>query len=188
MVVYIFAQMKDYVRAGMDYVQTYGQWMSDKEARYVYTDIFNLKDIKSYEKVGIDKKQILNMHQYFTDKDMLTMSVKVEDKLGELKDTLRYTSVDFGNSGINLIKDGYVIATISLSKRDKDDVRGGYYFSYAKLVCAENYLDDVAYAEYFKTARAESGLYAKLKSLRNGNCLKWKMPRVMTNMRSYGKR
>ena len=98
------------------------------------------------------------MHQGFTDNRKLALSIKVE----ELKKSLHYTGVDYRDSDIRLIKDGYVIATISVNEKDKEQVQGICYFCTAKLIRAEIYTNGLSYVEYFKTARSKSGLYAKL--------------------------
>lgn len=165
MSVYIFAQIKEYALAGSDYGQTYQQQALgglSQPVRYVCADLPEQKDIELYRKVGIPAEQVLSIHRYFTDHYKMVLSVRAEDKLKELKKSLHYTGVDERGDEIRLIRDGYVIATIVLKDENREYCRGIYYFSYARLIRAEIYWDGIAYVEYFKTAKSEDRLYAKL--------------------------
>lgn len=173
MVVYIFTQMKECVQIGLDYAWPYKVVAEQgvQTVKYVCTDTPNSKVIEIYKKAGIDKGQMINMYQHFTSGHDAALSVKVEDKLKELEESLHYTSVEYQNCAIQLIKGGYVIATILLNEKDRDYVFSILYFSFAKLIRSESYLEDGVYVEHFKTAKSETGVYAKLtrRSFYNGD-------------------
>ena len=165
MSVYIFGQVKEYVLAKMDVTQVYSQELLGEfaqTAKYVSAEIPDQEEIGVYRKAGIDAGQVLNVYQYLTDNHTIVPSVEVSAKLVELKNSLQYTGVDYQDSEIRLIKDGYVIATVILDRTDKSCLWGICYFSYAKLLRMEIYTDGIAYINYYVTAKSEHGLYAKL--------------------------
>ena len=115
MSVYIFGQVKEYVLAKMDVTQVYSQELLGEfaqTAKYVSAEIPDQEEIGVYRKAGIDAGQVLNVYQYLTDNHTIVPSVEVSAKLVELKNSLQYTGVDYQDSEIRLIKDGYVIATV----------------------------------------------------------------------------
>lgn len=165
MAIYIFSQLEDYTYAGLDYALTYKQRLletTSQEVKYVRMDTSDPKGIEAYKKIGIKSSQILGVCQCVADNIGLTLSVKVTDKLEELKNSLHYTTIEHRNNEIRLIRDAYVIATIALSEDNKNYCKGIYYFNYARLIRAEIYTNGIPYIEYFKTAKSENGLYAKL--------------------------
>lgn len=130
--------------------------------KYIFTEVPEQKSIDEYRKAGIDVKQLANVYQYMTDNDICEYSVKVKDKLETLKDSLHYTGVDYQNTEIRLIKEGYVVATILLCERDKNYIWGICYFSGVRLVRMEMYVNGALYTNYYVTAKSENGIYAKL--------------------------
>ncbi len=165
MAVYIFGQAKEYARAGLDYGLAYRHWMpkeTECPTRFVCTDLPGWDDIERYRKAGIDADRILGVHQYLADDHSLCPSIKAEDKLEELKKCFQGAGVVERESEIWLVKDGYVIVLIQLDERDKSLLKGVSYYSQAKLLRKEIYTDRVSYVNYYMTAEAEHGLYAKL--------------------------
>ncbi|MCI8799084.1 MAG: glycosyltransferase [Lachnospiraceae bacterium] len=165
MAVYILGQPEAYALAGLDYAQVYGQTISgetDGPVRYVCTELLGQGESATYKKAGIGTEQILGIHSYFTDNHNVSVTAKAEDKLEELRHSFRFTDIDRRNSEIRLIKDGYVVAAILLDAIDKDRFWGIHYYSYTKLLRMEVYTDQIAYANYYVTAKSENGLYAKL--------------------------
>lgn len=162
MAIYIFDQtmkrMSDNV-ADMKWYKEQILGKTDALVRYVFTKMPEYEDVRKYGEVVDDIKQLVGMYQYFTDNHTLEHSVKIEDKLEELKKRLRYTNVNRTDTEIQLSKGGYIIASITL---DKEYCREIYYFSYTKLLRQEIYTDGVACTNYYITARSENGLYAKL--------------------------
>lgn len=174
MAVYVLGQLKDYMHADMNYAQTYNQELLGAnlgKVKYIYTDVPERKDIELYRRAGIDERQIIGMYQYFTGNGSVALSVKVEDKLEELRKSLSYTNVRYMDSEIRLSRDGFVIASILLDQRDKDYLWGICYFSHAKLLRMEVYMEGLAYVNYYVTAKSSNGLYAKLvrRSFYDGN-------------------
>ncbi|MCI8712114.1 MAG: glycosyltransferase [Ruminococcus sp.] len=131
-------------------------------AKYIITEMLEQKDIDKYVRAGINIEHIVSVHQYFTDNRGLRASVKVEDKLKELKNKLHYTNISYQNMEIWLSKEGYVIASILLDEKDKDYFGGILYFSRTKLVRMEVYRENIVYANYYMTANSQKGAYAKL--------------------------
>ncbi len=165
MSVYLFGQVKEYDLAGLDYRQTYQQQVLGKlpqQALYVCAQLPEQKDMELYRRAGVCAEQVLGVHRYLADHCEMTASVRAKDKLEELKDSLQATGVEERESEIWLIRDGCVIATIALEEGNREYCRGIYYYSFTRLIRAEYYQDGIAYAEYFKTAESERGLYAKL--------------------------
>lgn len=165
MAVYIFGQPKDYAFAGLDYAQAYQKLISEEIAcpiRYICTELVDAQEVKLYEKAEISLENVLGIYSFFTDNDTICSSVKVEDKLEELKNTLKFTGIDKRDLEIRLIKDGYVIAIIMLDEKDRKFIKGICYYAHAKLLRMEIYTSCVAYVNYYVTAKSQSGLYAKL--------------------------
>lgn len=165
MSLYILGQLKDYMHADMDYMQTYKQKILkdiSQQVKYIYTDIPEQKDIEFYNKAGIGVEQIISMYQYFVEPFFLYFSNDVKDKLEELKSSLSYTSAIYLDTEIKLCKDGFVIASILLNKYDKNYFWGICYFSYTKLLRMEVYIGGVAYVNYYVTEKSPNGFYAKL--------------------------
>lgn len=126
----------------------------------ILTRIPKQKDIAKYEKMGM--KAIISMYHYFTDNHILRCSVKLEDKLDELKIALQYTYINQSGISVSLVKDGYEIAQITLNEENREYCSEISYYSYTKLLRKEIYTNGVTYTDYYATAKSEAGLYAKL--------------------------
>lgn len=165
MAVYVFNLLVGYMPNGIDNAQGYRNQMlaeSGKDVWHIFTELPGKREFDLYRKVGINAEQMLSMHQYFTDNHRLRASVKTEKKLQELKQSLRYTSVDHRENEIRLKKNDSVIATILLDEYNKDYFYYIYYFENGNLFRMEAYAGELFYAEYFVTAKGESSFYAKL--------------------------
>lgn len=130
--------------------------------KYIVTDLLGIKEVRDYKKIGVTSNQLLGMYRFFTDHHAFKSCEKVEDKLGELRDILRYTSTAYSESEIELIKDNCVIATVLLDEKNKDCFWGICYFDALKLLRMEIYADGILYANHYVTADSGNGLYAKL--------------------------
>ena len=102
------------------------------------------------------------MYHCFTDNHILKCSVKLEDKLDELKSNLQYTHLNRWDMSVSLVKDGYEIARIKLDEKNREYCSEISYYSYTKLLRKEIYTNCVAYVDYYMTAQSDAGLYAKL--------------------------
>ena len=165
MSIYIFNQDIGCKTGSINYMWIYKEQFLDEASdsiRYISMEIPEQKEINKYARIGIDAEQLVNVYQSYTDKRKLELSIKTEDKLEELKGILHYTGEIYHESEIRLIKDGYVIATIFLDKRDEDYFWGICYFSYTKLLRTEIYTDGITYTNFYITAKSEGRLYAKL--------------------------
>lgn len=165
MAIYILSQEIENILNSGTCMQKYKEQMFEETSapiKYIFADVPEKSKIDDYRKMEIDVEQLVNMYQYLANNHSLTYSIKVEDKMGELKNVLHYTSMNRSDSEIQLIKDGYVIATVLLDKMNKDCLWGILYFSQAKLIHMEVYMDDIIYANSYVTAKSEQGLYAKL--------------------------
>ena len=165
MAVYVLGQPEKYVLAGLYYGKTYRRQIlteNSGQVQYVYTELPEHKRLTYYEEEGIEREKILGVHQYLTGNNKIFSSKKTEDKLEELKAALQFTDIEYRDSEIRLIKDGFVIAKILLDEKDRSRLWAICYYSCAKLLRMEVYTDRVFYVNYYKTADSENGLYAKL--------------------------
>lgn len=165
MAIYIFGQPEKYVLAGLYYGKTYRQQISGEisgQVRYVCTELPEQKKFELYSKEGIEREKILNIHQYLTGNNVVSPSVKAEDKLEELKAALHFTDIDYRDTEIRLIKDGFVVASILLNEKERSCLWAIHYYSYAKLLYTEFYTNRISYVNYYVTAKSDNGLYAKL--------------------------
>lgn len=103
------------------------------DVRYIFIELPGKREIELYKKVGIDIEQMLSMHQYFTNNHALKVSVSVNDKLQELKKGLQYTSLEYRDGEIRLIKERSVVASILLEKNNNACFYRIYYFEHGKL-------------------------------------------------------
>lgn len=165
MAVYIFSQMVKRAWGSMNPMRMYVEQAVGKTCqtlKYIFTEVPEQKNVDDYRKDGIDVKQLVNIYQYMADNHALECSVKAKDKLEMLKSSLHYTSVDYQDTEIRLIKDGYVIATVLLDEKDTNYIWGICYFSGVRLVRMEVYANSIIYTNYYVTAKSENGIYAKL--------------------------
>ena len=173
MSIYIFSQGIGCKTDSIDYIRIYKKCLlndASDSIKYIFAEVPERKEIDNYSKIGIKTGQLVNMYQFFTDKHTLELSVKTEDKLKELKDLIHYTRVTYHGSEIQLIREGYVIATIFLDEKDNGYFWGICYFSYTKLLRMEIYTDGIMYTNFCITAKSEGGLYAKLVRRSFYNC------------------
>ena len=115
MAIYIFSLLVGYVPNGVDYAQGYRARMLKKytnSVKYIFTELPTREDVNLYRKAGIGVEQMLSIHQYFTDNHSLSLSVRVEDKLDELKESLQYTDTSREGTEIRLFRKGSVIASL----------------------------------------------------------------------------
>lgn len=165
MAVYIFNLLVNYFPCGVDNAQAYRAGMLDAlfgSVRYIYTELPGMEELNYYKKIGIPIDEMLCAHQYFTDNHSLRTTYRVDVKLEELKGSLRYTDIRYENDGINLLKNGQIIASIALCGEYKENFHRILYFKEAKLIRIEVYTDGLLYVECYMTAVSEGRPYAKL--------------------------
>lgn len=165
MSLYIFSQDIKRITDNADHMRIYLEQMlgeTSSSIKYIFPGIPEQKEINKYTKAGIEAGQLVSMYQYLTDNHTLNLSIKTEEKLEELENSLHCTGIVHLESEIRLVKDGYVVATVLLDERNKDYFWGICYFSYAKLIRMEVYTDRIIFSNSYITATSENGLYAKL--------------------------
>lgn len=164
MAVYVFNLVVGYLPGGLECAQGYRASVLknfSNPAQFVFTELPGRREINLYKKFKMDEKQMLGMHQYFTDHPTLELSVKTENKLKELKESLHYTAVEHRDADIRLIKDGFVVAMLLLDESNKNCFYGIHYYNKTRLLRTEFYTDAMVYTDYFVTAKSDTGLYAK---------------------------
>ncbi len=164
MAVYVFSLLVGYAPNGVDYAQGYRARILRNfpyPVRYIFAEIPRRYDINFYKRSGIREEEMLSMHHYFLDHSSLQLSVRAEGKLEELKNSLQITDIIYNGLEIRLIKDGAVVATLTLASENRDCLLEVHYFNQSKLIRTEVYTDCLAYTDYFITAKSEQGLYAK---------------------------
>lgn len=165
MAIYIFSLLVGYVPNGVDNAQGYRAGMLRKytdSVKYIFTELPTRRYVNRYRKAGIAIEQMLSLHQYFTDNHSLGLSVRIEDKLNELKESLQYTDTDRDETEIKLLKGGSVIASLLT-----DEMAPGYchciqYYNGSRLIRSEHYTTGLAYVDYFMTKMSVDGPYAEL--------------------------
>ncbi|MDE6167984.1 MAG: accessory Sec system glycosylation protein GtfA, partial [Acetatifactor sp.] len=164
MAIYIFNLLVGYVISGVEHAQGYRALaLKDFSApvKFVFTELPRKREIDEYKKIGIDVKQMLSIHHYFADNLTLESMEKTADKLAELKESLHYTSVNYQETEIRLIRNDFVVASILLEKTNKEHFYGIHYFNQGKMIRTEFYTGRIVYADSYVTARSDNGLYAK---------------------------
>ena len=165
MSVFIFDLVVGYAPGGLEHAQGY-RALALKDfsypVKFVFTELPGRKEISLYKTLGMDVKQMLSMHRFFTDNSTLEVTVKTDDKLIGLKNSLNYTDVKYQDTEIMLIKDGFVIASILLEESDKEFCYAIHYYNRTRLIRTEFYATGLAYVDYYVTAKSDRGLYAKI--------------------------
>ena len=164
MAIYVFSLLVGYAPNGVDYAQGYRAPIFDRfpyPVWYVFNEIPRRQDINFYRGIGVREEEMLSMHHYFLDHPGLQLSVKAEDKLAELKESLQITDVIYRGWEIQLVRNGSVVASITLASENWDYLLEINFFEHGKLIRTEMYTDRLAYADYYVTAKSERGLYAK---------------------------
>lgn len=165
MAIYIFKLLVWTAPNGIDNAQGYRAKMLNnlsEPAKYIFTELPTGRDIDYYGKMGIDVKQMISVHQFFTDSHSLELSVRVQDKVEELRERLGYTDIVSSGRDIKLLRDGAVIASILRDETKTDFCSAIHYFSDGcYLICTENYMGKMFYVDYYVTASSDAGMYAK---------------------------
>lgn len=165
MAVYIFNLLVGYVIGGVDHAQGYrASILKDLPypVKFIFTCVPRRQDINLYQYLGISVEQMLCMHQFFSDNRTLKAVEKADDKVAELYERLHCTDIIYQNEEIQLVKDGYVAASLLLEETNPKNFFAIHYYSRAKLVHTEFYTKGITYANYYVTAQSDNGLYAKL--------------------------
>lgn len=165
MAIYIFEQTLKSEGDSVDDLKYCKERIAEKLSapiQCIFTKIPEQKDIAKCEKAGIGTEAITSMYHRFTDNNILKCSVKIEDKLDELKSALQYTHINRWDMSVSLVKDGYEIAKIILDEENREYCSAISFYSYTKLLRKEIYTNRVAYADNYVTAKSEAGLYAKM--------------------------
>lgn len=164
MAVYVFDLVVGYAPGGLECAQGFRasalKNFSDS-VKFIFTEMPGRREISLYRNFGMDVEQMLSLHQYFTDNHTLELSVKIEDKLEELEKKLQYTGVEYHDTEINLIKDGFVIAALLLDEHNKECFYGIHYYKNTRLIRTEFYTDGISYSDYYVTAKSDNVSYAK---------------------------
>lgn len=164
MAIYVFDLVVGYAPGGLECAQGFrASALKDfsNPAKFVFTELPGRREIELYKSFGMDIRQMLSMHQYFTDNHTLESSVKVTDKLEELKKSLHFSAADYQDTEVRLIKDGFVIASLLLEKDNKECFYGIHYYNKTRLLRTEFYTSEMVYVDYYVTAKSDSGFYAK---------------------------
>ncbi len=162
--IYVFSLLVGYFPNGVDYAQGYRAGILRKmpcPVRYVFTELPEKKDVEFYKGLGIREEEMLSVHHFFLDHSVLKRTVKVQEKLEELKRNLGIKDVDVRGTEIRLMKDGTVAVSLIRNSEDGQYLSAIHYFHQCKLIRTEVYTDQVAYVDYYVTAKSEHGLYAK---------------------------
>lgn len=165
MAIYIFSLLVGYVPNGVDNAQGYRARMLKKytnSVKYIFTELPTRRYVNRYRKAGIDVEQMLSIHQYFTDNHSLSLSVRVEDKLAELKESLQYTDTSREGTEIRLFRKGSVIASLLTDEMEPGCCHSIQYYNGGRLIREEHYTTGIAYVDYYVTAESDTGPYAKL--------------------------
>lgn len=166
MAIYIFEQtMKSAGDVVVDDIKYCRERITEKVSspvQCIFTRIPGQKDIENYEEAEIGTKEIVSMYHCFTDNHALKCSVKLENKLDDLKSNLHYTHMTRQDMSVSLVKDGYEIAKIMLDEKNREYCSEISYYSYTKLLRKELYTNSIAYVDYYTTAQSDAGMYAKL--------------------------
>ncbi len=166
MAVYVFNLLVGYEFSGVEHAQGYRAMILKKfmpSVKYIFTELPGRREINSFSKLGIDIEQMLSMHQSFTDNCTLCLSVKVNDKLEELKKWLHVTDIHYGKNSMELFKDNERVASILLDGDNFEYVSMIYYFSRGRLIRTEFYAGEgVCYADNYMTEKSGKEIYAKL--------------------------
>ena len=161
MAIYIFKLLVWTAPNGIDNAQGYRAKMLNnlsEPAKYIFTELPTGRDIDYYGKMGIDVKQMISVHQFFTDSHSLELSVRVQDKVEELRERLGYTDIVSSGRDIKLLRDGAVIASILRDETKTDFCSAIHYFSDGcYLICTENYMGKMFYVDYYVTAPMRKG-------------------------------
>ena len=150
---------------GVDNAQGYRAGMLREmgySVKHVFTELPTRRYVNRYRKAGIRVAEMLSLHQSFTDNRTLELTGKAEDKLEELKESLRYMDVRHEEREIQLYRDGVKTAAILLEEDSPAYFYGVHYYSRGRLVRTEYYTDGLSYADYYVTDVSEEGPYAKL--------------------------
>ncbi len=164
MAIYVFSLLVGYMPNGVDYAQGYRAKILRKfsyPVQYIFVEMPKRNDIIFYKGIGIKEEEMLSMHHYFLNHPSLRLLVNAQDKLKELKKSMRITDVIYRGMEIRLVRDSSVVATMVLASENQNCLSEIRYFNYDKLIRTEVYTDGLAYADYFVTAKSEQGLYAK---------------------------
>lgn len=165
MSIYVFKLMSMCAPNGIDNAQGYRAKMLrnlSEPAKYIFTELPTGRDLKYYGETGIAVDQMISIHQYLTDSRTLEPSIRIEDKLKELGEHLHYTDTVSSSGDVKLLKDGIAVASLVREETAPDFCKAIHYFSQGLyLVRTENYLGNMFYVDYYKTASSDAGLYAK---------------------------
>lgn len=164
MAIYVFSLLVGYEPNGVDYAQGYRAKIFRRlscPVRYIFVELPRRQDIDFYKKLGINEEDMFSMCHYLLDHQTLRSTMKARDKLAELMDGLGIRNVDDQGSEIRLIKEKLVVASLVLVPDDREHLLCVHYFEHGKLIRTEMYTDQIAYTDYFVTAKSACGLYAK---------------------------
>ena len=164
MAIYVFSLLVGYAPNGVDYAQGYRAEIFTKfpyPVYYLFTEMPRRQDINFYRGIGIKEEDMFSIQHSMLDHPTLQLSVKAKDKLEKLKKDLLITDVSFHGTEICLMRDDAVVATMILAPENRDYLLEIHYFDQSKVIREEAYTDQLAYADYFTTAKSERGSYVK---------------------------
>lgn len=164
MAIYVFSLLVGYKPNGVDYAQGCRANIFRKlpcPVRYIFEKLPRRYDIDFYKELGINEEDMFSMYHYLLDHPALYSTVKAKEKLAELTDSLGIRDVEVQGSEIRLVKEEQAIASLVLVPDDMEHLLYIHYFDQGKLIRTETYTDQIAYTDYFVTAKSARGLYAK---------------------------
>lgn len=165
MAVYVFSLLVGYSPNGVDNAQGVRNRYLKKlntDIKYIFSDTVSWEYINSYVNLGIDSKDMLSPHLFFTDHPCVSGLTDYKNVLDEIMSEYENSEYSKDETGINVYNGNTRIARINL-KEDKESVLSVYYYNHERLICEDIYSDRILYTNFYVTAKDSEGYaYAKL--------------------------
>lgn len=161
MAIYVFSLMVNYTESGIDMAQGLrSDFLRKKQpVYYIFYDLPGERELLLYEKLGIQKREMLSVHLFFTGNYDFSEEYPVSEHLDEIMERLQATEKLEREEEILLYRENSRIASLILSDNRKNIRRVDYYEKEC-LLLREYYAGRVLYREYYATAGENGCFYA----------------------------
>lgn len=161
--VYDFSILSWYELGGVDVAQVRRDPFFRKageEVKYIFTDEPHQLYIERYEKLGLDRGQMLCAQVYMTGKTDLSGELFASDWIADYTKLHQGVTVIRDEKSIDIRVNGRRVLTMML-REDGETFYSISYYESERLIAQEIYADRLLWTHHYVTVQGENGAYAK---------------------------
>lgn len=161
--VFDFILLSGYELSGVDVAQGFRAGVFEKnniDARFIFTDVPTLRDIRLYEGKKIKRSHMMSAHLFLTGHADMKNSVRKENLLEYIKTQCDYDTMNESNNVIQICKEQRKV--IEIQYDGEGNVICEKYYKDDNIFLINYYTDSLAYTELYAWSRDDNGVSSNI--------------------------